>query len=95
MKTTQMVKELERAAQQFGMQVRLEKGAFRGGACTVTGDKYIVLNRLHPPDLHFAMLAESLRGFDLDAVFLPPAVRSRVEEVWARTAAAPETAEPE
>ncbi|MDZ4699154.1 MAG: hypothetical protein SH809_05550 [Rhodothermales bacterium] len=82
MKPDKIVKELEEVAQQLGLRVRRERGNFRGGRCTVAGKETIVLNRLHVPDIHVAVMAESLRERPLDAVFIKPAVRKALEEAW-------------
>jgi len=86
MKTQQMVAELQEVARRRGFQVRSETGSFRGGRCTVGGEDLIVLNRLHPPEVHLAVLADSFRGLPLDSIFITPAVRRAVEQVWARGA---------
>ncbi len=85
MKTQHIVKELEQAAQQLGVRVRFEKGNFRGGLCTVEDQQTIVLNRRHPPEVHVALLAESLRDLPIDTVYLKPAVREALEAAWERS----------
>ena len=90
MKTEQIVKELMQAARQVGLTVRMEKGGFRGGRCRVNEDRLIVLNKLHPPERHLAILATSLQEQELDSVFLKPAVRRALQQSWAQQAAAAE-----
>ncbi|MEM1094326.1 MAG: hypothetical protein AAGJ10_06955 [Bacteroidota bacterium] len=90
MKTEQIVKELAQAARQMGLTVRMEKGGFRGGRCRVNDDRLIVLNKLHPPERHLAILATSLQEQELDTVFLKPAVRRALQQSWAQQAAAVE-----
>lgn len=85
MKTQQVVRELELAAQQLGVQVRHEKGAFRGGLCSVEGRLVIVLNRRHTPEAHLVLLAESLRALPIETIYLKPAVREALEETWSRS----------
>lgn len=82
MKPDKIVKELEEVAGQLGLQVRRERGNFRGGRCTVSGRETIVLNRHHLPDIHVIVLAESLRDSPLEHVFLKPAVRKALEDAW-------------
>lgn len=89
MKQQQINRELEEAARQLGFDVRFEKGAFRGGRCIVRERNVVMLNRRHPPEVHFAVLADSLRDLPLDAVKLAPAVRDALEEAWRRKAALP------
>lgn len=84
MKTEHIVKALEEAVRQFGVEVRWEKGRFQGGRCMVNGEALVMLNKHHPPEAHLAILAESLRDLDIDSIFLRPAVREAVEAVWKR-----------
>ena len=84
MKTPQIVKELEEVAEQLGVRVRREKGNFRGGICVRDGEEFLMLNRVHPPEVHLAILAESLRALDVESVFMKPLVRQALEDAWAR-----------
>lgn len=84
MKTKHILEELKEAAAGFGLQVRMEKGHFRGGRCKVGDEHMIVLNKQHLPEMQLIVLANSLRGLPIDDIFLKPAVRAAVEEVWRR-----------
>ena len=82
MKTAQIVSELIEASKQLGLDVRLERGNFRGGLCTLSTDSLIVLNKRHPPELHLSVLAEILRGKDVDSMYLKPVVRNALQRSW-------------
>ncbi len=82
MKTEQIVKELEEVARKLGVDVRIERGSFRGGICTIDEDRVIVLNKRQPPEARLAILADSLRALPVDSVFMRPAVRQALEESW-------------
>ena len=82
MKTQVIVKELEDIARQLGLGIRKGKGNFKGGRCVVGGEELIVLNRHHLPEIHLSILAEGLRDLPVDTVFMKPAVRKALEEVW-------------
>jgi len=84
MKTEQIVEELKRAAVELGLRVRSEKGNFRGGRCIVGDEDTIMLNKHHLPEAQLVVLAESLRESPVDGIFLRPAVRNALEEVWRR-----------
>ncbi|MCB0718951.1 MAG: hypothetical protein KDD65_10940 [Bacteroidetes bacterium] len=84
MKTEEIVSELVEAARQMGIEVRSERGSFRGGLCTVEEAELILLNKRQPPEAHLAILAESLRDKEMDKVFLTPAVRKALEQSWAK-----------
>jgi len=84
MKTVQIVKELEQAVEQLGLRVRREKGNFRGGFCIRNEEEFLMLNRIHPPEVHLAVLADALRTMEMDSVYLKPTVRQALEDAWAR-----------
>jgi hypothetical protein len=86
MKIEQIVKELETAVEQLGLRVRREKGNFRGGYCVRNDEEFLMLNRVHPPEVHLAVLAETLKTMDIDTVYLKPVVRQALEDAWARNA---------
>jgi hypothetical protein len=82
MKTAQIVSELIEASRQLGLDVRIERGNFRGGLCTLSEDAVIVLNKRHPPELHLSVLADILRGKEVDSLFMKPAVRNALQRSW-------------
>lgn len=84
MKTQQIIDDLKKAAGQLGYEVRTEKGNFHGGRCVLDGEEIIMLNKRHLPEAQLVVLAESLRDLPIDGVFLRPAVRSALEEIWTR-----------
>lgn len=84
MKTEEIVSELIEAARQMGIDVRNERGRFRGGLCTVAEEEMILLNKRQPVEAHLAILAEALHDKDMDNVFLTPAVRKALEQSWAK-----------
>ncbi|NQV72412.1 hypothetical protein HQ496_04755 [bacterium] len=86
MKIDQVIKELESAVEQLGLRVRREKGNFRGGYCVRNDEEFLMLNRVHPPEVHLALLADALRTMDVDTVYLKPVVRQALEDAWARNA---------
>ena len=84
MKLERILDALEDAVQQLGITLRRETGNFRGGRCTVGEEKVVLLNKRHPPEVHLAVLAESLRGLPVDTIYLKPSVRAALEEEWER-----------
>ena len=88
MDAEQIVEELETIARQLEVEVRRERGSFRGGHCQMGESAYIILNKRHPSEAHLAILAASLQHYPLDTVYIKPAVRAALEEVW--TASGPE-----
>jgi hypothetical protein len=75
--------QLETVARRLGVRVRFESfepGAFRrGGLCRVRGETRIVIDARAPLIEQVATLEEALRKLDLEAIFVPPFVRARIE----------------
>lgn len=84
MTNEQVLEELIEVAGQLGLEVRQEKGNFRGGRCTVDDEELIMLNKRYLPEVRLAVLAEALHGLPLDTVYLKPAVRRALEDLWAQ-----------
>jgi len=76
--------ELEELAARIGLTVRAEpfgSGLLsgRGGLCWVRGRPLVVMDATLPVADRIAVLAGALARFDLDAVYVPPLVRARIE----------------
>jgi hypothetical protein len=95
MTTEKVLDELTDAAGRIGVEVRSEKGNFDGGRCTVDGATVVMLNERHLPERRLAILARALREEDMEAVYLPPAVRKTLHETWADEAVVEDAAEEE
>jgi hypothetical protein len=81
--------ELEALAARIGLVVRAEpfgSGLLsgRGGLCWVRGRPLVVMDASLPVEDRIAVLARALARFDLDAVYVPPLVRARIESLGAR-----------
>ena len=74
---------LETVARRLGVRVRFEPfqpGVFRrGGLCKVHGATRIVVDAEAPVVEQVATLESALRRLDLEAVYVPPLVRARLE----------------
>lgn len=92
MDTTTIIEELQNVADRLGLEVRAEKGNFRGGRCIVGDEELIMLNKRHQPETQLVVMAEALRDAPLDTIYLKPVVRQALEETWADIDAASEEA---
>jgi hypothetical protein len=85
MRLSRLVDELSEAATRMGLEVRREKilrevgYRARGGACRFRERNLIILDREMAPAEQAEILAEALRGRDLEALYLSPAARRLVE----------------
>ena len=78
---------LEAAADQLGIQVRyesLDDGSgemrLRSGACRIRGRDVIIVEKDLSPIQKGDVLVAALKRFDFSGVYLPPAVRARLDE---------------
>jgi hypothetical protein len=77
--------ELSEAARRLGLEVRREKilrevgYRARGGACRFRDRYLIILDREIAPAEQVEILAEALRGHDLEALYLSPAARRVID----------------
>lgn len=82
MKTETILGALKDAAGRLGLAVREEKGNFQGGRCVVAGEPVVMLNKRHLPEVRLSVLARALRSEPVDTVYLRPAVRQALEDLW-------------
>jgi hypothetical protein len=58
-----------------------ELSAVHSGTCVLRGRRLVFLDRTAPAGERCAALLEALRGEDLEGVFIPPAVRHRLDRL--------------
>ncbi len=80
----EILAELEKLANRLGVVVRFEpfdaKLAGRGGLCRVHGSPFVVIDGDLPILDKIGILSEALAMFDLEAIYLPPILRSRLDK---------------
>ncbi len=89
-----MLLELEALAARLGIAIRAEPfdpGALggRGGLCRVHGRPVVVMDASLATPERIALLAAALGRFDLDALFVSPLVRARIDSARAGRSAVP------
>ena len=80
MKNDKLYLEFEDLAERLGLRILKGKGDFSGGPCTVNNKKVIVVNKMKPIEQRLKTLASSFLEFDLDKVYMVPALRAYIEE---------------
>ncbi|MCC5908632.1 MAG: hypothetical protein JJU13_20610 [Balneolaceae bacterium] len=84
MKIEKLLLELEALSEKGGYTIRKERGAFRGDQCIIEGEKLVVINKNRPPELQAAILAKVIKSVNTDDLFIKPAVRKELEQIWKR-----------
>jgi len=69
---------LETLAQALQIQVRYEKGDFNGGLCRFGDQQALLLQRGDPIPRKIHILARELGAFDLDQLYVLPALRDLI-----------------
>jgi len=84
MKTDTLILELESLCEKLGYFIRKERGSFRGDQCVFEGEKLIVINKNKPGVSQAGILAKVLRNRNTEDIFIKPAVRKELEDLWIR-----------
>ncbi len=84
MKAEKLIIELEQLVEQAGYTIRKERGTFRGDHCVVEGDMLVVMNKNKPVEQQVGLLARVLHDKDLQDIYIKPAVRKQLEQLWDR-----------
>jgi hypothetical protein len=71
---------LEQLAQHLQVTIRYEPSAGKAGYCVLNGEPTIFVDQRMTLKQRAAALARMLGQFDCEGVFLPPLVRSMLEE---------------
>jgi hypothetical protein len=86
MKSETLVEEQEKLIEQLGYTIRKERGTFQGSHCIVEGDKLVMINKKRPIELQMGIYARLLcrKQEDLADLYIKPAVRKKLQELWDR-----------
>jgi len=80
MKNDKLYTHFEDLAEKLGLKILKGKGDFTGGTCIVNKKKVIVVNKQKPIEQRLKTLANSFLEFDLEKIYVVPAVRAYIEE---------------
>ena len=80
MKKVRLYTEFEELGQRLGLKILKGKGDFSGGTCTVNNKTVIVINKMKPMEQRLKTLATSFLEYNLDEIYMVPALRAYIEE---------------
>ena len=80
MKKVRLYTEFEELGQRLGLKILKGKGDFSGGTCTVNSETVIVINKMKPMEQRLRTLATSFLEYNLDEIYMVPALRAYIEE---------------
>lgn len=90
MKPEKFLLELEQILEQAGYTLRKERGSFRGDECIIEGDKLVVVNKNKPIESQLGTMGRVLAQIELTGMYIKPAVRKKLEELWDQLQVMPE-----
>ncbi|MEX0724561.1 MAG: hypothetical protein WD357_08010 [Gracilimonas sp.] len=90
MKPEKFLLELEQILEQAGYTLRKERGSFRGDECIIEGQKLVVVNKNKPIQSQLGTMGRVLGEIDLTGVYIKPAVRKKLEDLWDQLEVIPE-----
>jgi hypothetical protein len=82
--------ELEQILEQAGYTLRKERGSFRGDECIIEGQKLVVVNKNKPIQSQLGTMGRVLGEIDLTGVYIKPAVRKKLADLWDQLEVTPE-----
>lgn len=71
---------LETLAKTLDVEVRYEKGDFSGGLCRLDEKVILLVQKNDPPHRKISILARELGAFNLDHIFVVPALRDLIAQ---------------
>lgn len=88
MEETQIIDLIEELAERLGLQIRHEPirlheelGSRSGGACLLRGQHLIIINPNASMSEKIRILAEAVKGFDLDQIYIHPVLRDLLDRL--------------
>jgi hypothetical protein len=75
----EVLEALESLARQLGIDVRHEKGDFKGGFCSYKNQHLIILQKNEDVYKKIQTLVRELHRFDLEQIYVLPAIRELLE----------------
>jgi N-dimethylarginine dimethylaminohydrolase len=76
-----LINELKEIANKLGINVRFEKGDFKGGYCVVKENKIIIINKFASNQKKAAILATALKELGIEELYLTPRIREIINEL--------------
>ena len=71
--------ELEELLDKLGVELKYEKGGFKGGLCRVEDKEYFYLNKILSFEQKVSIITSQLKKMELEDVYLKPKIREMLE----------------
>ena len=74
-----ILSELEELLEKLGVELKYEKGGFKGGLCRVEDKEFFYLNKILTFEQKVSLITAQLRGMELEDVYLKPKISEMLE----------------
>ena len=74
-----VLSELEELLDKLGIELKYEKGGFKGGLCRVEDKEYFYLNKILSFEQKVSIITKQLKKMELEDVYLKPKIREMLE----------------
>jgi len=64
----------------LNLKIIKDKGNFKGGICVIKDKRVIVINKMKPLEQRLRVLANSFLLYNLDDIYMIPALRAYIEQ---------------
>jgi len=75
-----IVVTVEALMRKLDLKIIKDKGNFIGGICIIKDEKVIVVNKMKPLEQRLRVLANSFLSYNLDDIYMVPALRAYIEQ---------------
>lgn len=79
-KKDQIIEDLIEVMAGLGLNVRTEKGTFKGGCCLLREQKLFLLNKSLEQDKKINLLVRTISGMGVEGIYLKPNIRELIEK---------------
>lgn len=79
-KKDSLIEELIKVMETLGLDVRIEKGTFRGGYCLLREQKLFLMNKNLEQDKKISLLARNIAKLGTEGIYLRPNIRELIEK---------------
>ena len=80
MKTSEVLEHFEKLTQEMNIDLRYEKGDFKGGLCRVDEQQILIINSKLLEEEKIKIFANEFGHLDLNNVYVIPAIRELIDE---------------
>ena len=80
MRESEILSNLEKIIEQLGIELRYDKGDFRGGLCRIGEKQLFLINTRMLPSQKIQLIVSELSTLNLSGIYIVPAIRDLLDK---------------